>query len=115
VSTSPPGLTKDPEPPSLKRTLDNLTWSSHSLVITKPYFSFRILLGGLSKVHIPSSLEAGSGEKIVMPAAKKATRKNEMQRQEFLVIFSPPGKIIAIGVGPREIVAKNGDHSVRRG
>ena len=33
------GLTNDPDPPSLKRTLDSRRWSSHAVVGLKPYFS----------------------------------------------------------------------------
>ena len=39
VIMRPSGETKEPEPPSMKRTEARRTWSSHSFVGSKPYFS----------------------------------------------------------------------------
>jgi hypothetical protein len=55
VSSSPLGLTNDPEPPSLNRTLGSRRWSSHACVGTKFYSALSSFSGGLSKVLMPSS------------------------------------------------------------
>ena len=55
VSTSPLDDTNEPEPPELKRTLDRCKCSYQAWSGSKPYFSFRIFLGGLLKSHMPSS------------------------------------------------------------
>src|SRR5215470_17908451 len=62
VMSKPSGETKEPEPPSFKRTEARRRWSSQSCVGSKLYFSFHCLSGGLSNVHIPSSAR-GTGTK----------------------------------------------------
>src|ERR1035438_9774305 len=44
----------EPDPPSLRRTLERRMWSSHSCVGWKLYLAANCFKGGLSKVHIPS-------------------------------------------------------------
>src|SRR5436309_2066906 len=61
VIIRPSGETKEPEPPSLKRTEASRTRSSHSLPGAKPYFSLSSFNGRLSKVHMPSSAAARAG------------------------------------------------------
>src|SRR5881397_333697 len=56
--TRPFGLTNEPDPPSLNRTLESRMCSSHCAVGVKLYLSFNCLTGGLSNVHIPSSAAA---------------------------------------------------------
>ena len=48
VIMRPSGETKEPEPPSMKRTEARRTLSSHSFVGSKPYFAFSCASGGLS-------------------------------------------------------------------
>ena len=54
VNNRPFGETNEPDPPP-SRVEDSRTWSYHAWGASNPYFSFRILRGGLSKVHMPSS------------------------------------------------------------
>src|SRR4051812_10602288 len=56
--TRPSGETNEPEPPLLKRTEDFCTCSNQPGGGSKPYFSWRILSGGLLNSHMPSSVAA---------------------------------------------------------
>src|SRR6202007_1118382 len=70
----PCGLTKEPEPPSFRRTEESRRWSSHCCVGVKPYFSLSSLSGGLSKVHMPSSARTAGQRRIVASSAAEACR-----------------------------------------
>src|SRR5512141_2023210 len=83
VITRPVFETNEPEPPSLKRTEERRTWSSHSCVGVKPYLSFRTFVGGLSKVHIPSSAASGAATSRASAAVRAARKRRR--------ICSPPG------------------------
>src|SRR5208337_170183 len=82
VSTSPRGLTKEPDPPSLKRTLERRTWSSHARAGSKPYRSLSCLMGGLSKVHIPSSARETD-----IPSNTQTARVSRIQTLRCLLLL----------------------------
>src|SRR5437867_1588457 len=86
VIMRPSGETKEPEPPSLKRTEASRTLSSHSLAGVKPYCSCRSFSGGLSKVHMPSSAAARAGR---TRAASRAARQRERA-----LMNGPPGEAV---------------------
>ena len=96
VIMRPSGETKEPEPPSMKRTEARRSWSSHSVVGSKPYFSLSGLRGRV--VERPHALvgegraAAGGGENRGSAAREQRDRHVGLSLRAVFRPRSPAGR-----------------------